>query len=90
MVDLCKVSKSMILPGANSYSIKDLERYYDADTKLNRKVNLVAGGADAMLLYYKATVTDPQNAATHMNIIRDYNMDDCLSTKLLRDWLLQL
>lgn len=89
MVDLCEISKSMILPGANSYSIKDLERYYDADTKLNRKVNLVAGGADAMLLYYKATVKDIENAATHMAIIRDYNKDDCLSTKLLRDWLLE-
>lgn len=90
MVDLCKVSKSMILPGANSYSIKDLERYYDADIKLNRKVDLVAGGADAMLLYYKATVADTQNASTYMGIIRDYNRDDCLSTKLLRDWLRSL
>ena len=90
MVDLQKVSTSMLYPGANSYSIKKLERYYDADTKLNRKVNLVAGGADAMLLYYKATVTDTANATTHMDIIRDYNKDDCLSTKLLRDWLLSL
>jgi uncharacterized protein len=89
MVDLCDISKSMILPGANSYSIKDLERYYDADTKLNRKVNLVANGANAMLLYYQATVKDVANATTHMNIIRDYNKDDCLSTKLLRDWLLE-
>ncbi len=90
MVDLRKIVLSMILPGANSYSIKKLERYYDADTQLNRKVNLVEGGADAMLLYYKATVTDTANATTHMDIIRDYNRDDCLSTKLLRDWLLNL
>ena len=90
MVDLCDVSKSMLYPGANSYSIKALERYYDADTKLNRKVNLVAGGADAMLLYYKATVIDTVNANRHMDIIRDYNKDDCLSTKLLRDWLRSL
>jgi predicted RecB family nuclease len=88
MVDLRLNVTSMIAPGANSYSIKDLERYYDADTKLNRKGNLVEGGADAMLLYYKATVTDTPNANTHMDIIRDYNKDDCLSTKLLRDWLL--
>jgi predicted RecB family nuclease len=87
MVDLRKIVMSMILPGANSYSIKKLERYYDADIKLNRKGNLVEGGADAMLLYYKATVIDTANANTHMNIIRDYNKDDCLSTKLLRDWL---
>jgi uncharacterized protein len=80
----------MILPGSNSYSIKKLERYYDADTQLNRKINLVEGGADAMLLYYKATVTDRANATAHMDIIRDYNRDDCLSTKLLRDWLYQM
>lgn len=90
MVDLRLNVVSMILPGANSYSIKKLERYYDADIKLNRADNLVAGGADAMLLYYKATVTDITNATTHMNIIRAYNRDDCLSTKLLRDWLLTI
>ena len=90
MVDLRKVTMSRLLPGSNSYSIKKLERYYDADPKLNRKGNLVEGGAEAMLLYYKATVTDPTNATTHMDIIRDYNKDDCLSTKLLRDWLLNL
>lgn len=90
MVDLRLNVISMIQPGSNSYSIKKLERYYDADIKLNRKGNLVEGGADAMLLYYKATVVDTANATTHMNIIRDYNKDDCLSTKLLRDWLLGL
>jgi uncharacterized protein len=90
MVDLRKIAMSMMMPGANSYSIKKLERYYDADTILNRKVNLVEGGADAMLLYYKATVIDTANAEEHMNIIRSYNRDDCLSTKLLRDWLISL
>jgi uncharacterized protein len=87
MVDLRLNVISIIAPGANSYSIKDLERYYDADIKLNRKGNLVEGGADAMLLYYKATVIDTPNAISHMDVIRDYNKDDCLSTKLLRDWL---
>lgn len=90
MVDLRLNVISMIQPGSNSYSIKKLERYYDADTQLNRKGNLVEGGADAMLLYYKATVIDQANATTHMDIIRAYNRDDCLSTKLLRDWLLTL
>jgi predicted RecB family nuclease len=88
MIDLRKIVMSMIQPGSNSYSIKKLERYYDADTKLNRKGNLVEGGADAMLLYYKATVIDTANSTKHMDVIRDYNKDDCLSTKLLRDWLI--
>lgn len=90
MVDLRKVASSMILPGANGYSIKQLERYYDADVKLNRKANGVSGGADAMFLFYQATVLDQANAEDYMNVIRAYNKDDCLSTKLLRDWLLTL
>jgi predicted RecB family nuclease len=90
MVDLRPTVISMIQPGSNSYSIKQLERYYDADTRLNRKGNLVEGGADAMLLYYKATVIDTSNATNHFDIIRAYNRDDCMSTKLLRDWLLSL
>jgi uncharacterized protein len=90
MVDLSKNAKSMILPGSNGYSIKELERYYDADTKLNRKANGVSGGADAMYLFYQATVSEPEKAEQHMNTIRAYNKDDCLSTKLLRDWLLSL
>jgi uncharacterized protein len=90
MIDLRTIATSMVLPGANGYSIKQLERYYDADTKLNRKANGVSDGADAMLLFYKATVTEPDKAEEHMNTIRAYNRDDCLSTKLLRDWLLNL
>jgi uncharacterized protein len=90
MVDLRKIATSMIRPGSNGYSIKQLERYYDADFKLNRKANGVSGGVDAMFLFYQATCLDPSKADEHMNTIRAYNKDDCLSTKLLRDWLISL
>lgn len=43
-----------------------------------------------MYLFYLATVTEPDKAEEHMNVIRAYNKDDCLSTKHLRDWLLTL
>ncbi len=93
MFDLKPVANDSFIPGSGSYSIKDLERYYDADTKLNRG-GLVAGGADAMLqfeLFRQAMVAgDVTEAATIMQVIADYNKDDCLSTKLLRDWLLSL
>ena len=90
MVDLRKIATSMIRPGSNGYSIKELERYYDADIKLNRKANGVSGGAEAMFLFYQAIYLEPSKAEEHMNTIRAYNKDDCLSTKLLRDWLLTL
>lgn len=93
MFDLKPVAAESFIPGSGSYSIKDLERYYDADTKLNRG-GLVAGGADAMLqfeLFRQAMEAgDAAKAAPIMQVIADYNKDDCLSTKLLCDWLRSL
>jgi uncharacterized protein len=81
------------VPGSGSYSIKSLEKYYDADTKLNRG-ELVAGGADAMYqfeLFRVALAEDRRaDAGKIMGVIADYNKDDCLSTKLLYDWLRSL
>jgi len=93
MVDLRKNVVSMILPGSNSYSIKDIEKYYDADGKLHRE-GLVKGGDQAMLQFYEALAHreagKEAEASKLMTIIRDYNKDDCLSTKLLLDWLREL
>jgi predicted RecB family nuclease len=93
MVDLKPVANDAFIPGSGSYSIKDLEKYYDADTKLNRG-GLVSGGADAMLqfeLFRQAIAAgDTEKATQIMQVIADYNKDDCLSTKLLRDWLSSL
>jgi predicted RecB family nuclease len=90
MVDLRDIAKSRVRPGAGGYSIKQLERYYDADTNLNRK-GLVAGGDQALLYFDLAKkaqdLGDESEAARLLKVITDYNRDDCLSTKLLRDWL---
>ena len=90
MVDLKKVANKSIEPGSGSYSIKKLERYYEADNKLNRD-GLVAGGGDALLQYHlyaeaKKAGNDTE-AKDIMQMILDYNEDDCLSTKLLAEWL---
>ena len=93
MIDLKTVTADSFVPGTGSYSIKDLEKYYDANTKLNRG-GLVAGGADAMLQFehYREALAegDLAKAEALMKIIAAYNKDDCLSTKLLRDWLSSL
>jgi uncharacterized protein len=93
MVDLMKEAKRAFIPGSGSYSIKKLERYYDADTKLQRD-KLVKGGEDAMLNFHlrleALRVGDVSHADELLDNIARYNKDDCLSTKLLRDWLLNL
>jgi uncharacterized protein len=93
MFDLRPVAMDAFVPGSGSYSIKSLEKYYDADTKLNRS-ELVSGGADAMYqfeLFRVALAEDRRaDAGKIMGVIADYNKDDCLSTKLLYDWLRSL
>lgn len=90
MVDLKRVAKASIMPGCGGYSIKQLERYYSADTKLSRG-SLVKGGDDAMYQYYEfVRLTKaglPTESSAVMQVILDYNRDDCLSTKLLAEWL---
>jgi predicted RecB family nuclease len=93
MVDLMKEAKLAFIPGSGSYSIKKLERYYDADTKLQRD-KLVKGGEDAMLNFHlrleALRVGDISHADELLDNVARYNQDDCLSTKLLRDWLLSV
>jgi uncharacterized protein len=93
MIDLKPVAINSFIPGSASYSIKKLEKYYDADSKLRRD-GLVAGGADAMYqfeLFRVALAEDNREEAERiMKGIADYNKDDCLSTKLLYDWLRSL
>ena len=90
MVDLKRVAKASIMPGCAGYSIKQLERYYSADSKLQRG-SLVKGGDDAMYQYYlfvqHTNAGESDQAAAVMQVILDYNRDDCLSTKLLAEWL---
>lgn len=93
MVDLRPVAMNAFIPGSGSYGIKSLEKYYDADSKLHRD-KLVAGGADAMYQFelFRAALAneDRAEAIRIMDVIIAYNKDDCLSTKLLYDWLRQL
>jgi uncharacterized protein len=93
MVDLRPVAMDVFIPGSGSYSIKKLEKYYDADSKLHRG-GLVAGGADAMYQFELFRVAlaegNREEADRIMKVIADYNKDDCLSTKLLYDWLRSL
>jgi uncharacterized protein len=90
MVDLRPVAMDAFIPGSGSYGIKSLEKYYDAESKLHRD-KLVAGGADAMYqfeLFRVALANGERDESDQIvKVITDYNQDDCLSTKLLYDWL---
>ncbi len=80
MVDLYRVVREAVRVGEESYSIKSLERFY-----MPARTTQVASGGDSLVIYdlYRET-----GELSFLDAIRDYNRDDCLSTLLLRDWLI--
>ncbi len=79
MVDLYKVIlKTRILP-IYSYSIKDVAKYLGFKWK-----NEKAGGAQSMFWYELWLET---KSIKWLDLILEYNQDDCKATKIVKDWL---
>jgi predicted RecB family nuclease len=80
MVDLYRVVREGIRVGEPGYSIKNLERFY-----MPARTTAVVSGGDSLVIYDRFRETGESSL---LNDLRDYNRDDCLSTLLLRDWLI--
>lgn len=81
-VDLYPVVRESIITSEKGLSIKDLEIFY-----MENRTALVSSGADSVDMFLKWRVKqDPQI----LQEIEDYNKEDCQSTQLLRDWLLEI
>jgi predicted RecB family nuclease len=81
MVDLYRVVRESVRVGEPGYSIKKLERFY-----MPARTTAVASGGDSLVIYDRFRETGENSL---LNDLRDYNRDDCLSTFLLRDWLIE-
>ena len=81
MVDLYRVVRESVRVGEPSYSIKDLERFY-----MPARTTAVVSGGDSLVIYDRFRETGESSL---LNDLRDYNRDDCLSTFLLRNWLIE-
>ncbi len=82
MVDLYRVVREGVRVGELGYSIKNLERFY-----MPSRTTAVASGGDSLVIYDRFRETGESSL---LDDLRDYNRDDCLSTLLLRDWLIGL
>lgn len=78
-VDLFKVVAGGLIASEKGYSIKDLEAFYMA-----KRDDEVATAGASVVAYEEWRRTGSQNI---LDEIREYNRTDCISTKLLRDWL---
>lgn len=81
-VDLLSVVKNAVLVSENSYSIKNLEIFYDF-----KRSGEVQKGDISEDYYAYWLETESKN---YLNQIEDYNKQDCHSTLELRDWLLSI
>jgi len=87
-VDLYPIVRRALRVGSRSYSIKKLEPLYMGDQV---RTSDVQRGDDSIVKYVEArTLQDAGDAAGADGILADladYNRYDCVSTRRLRDWL---
>ena len=89
LVDLYPIVRASLRIGERSYSIKKLEPLYLGE---DLRDNDVTTAADSVVAYARycdlRDLGRPDDAADLLREIRDYNEDDCVSTRELRNWLL--
>jgi uncharacterized protein len=82
LVDLYKVVRENLRISEPRYSIKNLETFY-----MGTRTDEVSSGADSIVVYENwRDLGDP----ALLQQIEKYNATDCLSTSMLRDWLLSI
>lgn len=79
-VDLYKVVSGGLIASERGYSIKNLEAFY----MTKRDADVATAGA-SVVYYERWRETGDDDL---LRKIEDYNRTDCVSTQLLRDWLL--
>lgn len=80
-VDLFKVVAGAMVTSEKGYSIKDLEAFY-----MEKRAADVATAGASVVFYEEWRQTGDQRL---LDEIHDYNRTDCVSTQLLRDWLVR-
>ena len=81
-VDLFKVVKQAIYVSQKSYSIKDIEKYYD----FKRSGDILKG--DVSEEFYVQWMQNKNQKL--LDKIEEYNKQDCISTFRLRKWLIKI
>ena len=86
-VDLYAVTKQGIRASVESYSIKQLEKFYGYERlEVMEEARKALREVERLI---QLDMTD-QLKDHHRSVVETYNKDDCLSTLALRDWLEQL
>ncbi len=83
-IDLFQVVRQSISASVESYSIKQLERFYG----FNREEPLETARKSLLCVERLIELADPHSTTAEVRAsVERYNKDDCLSTWHLREWL---
>lgn len=89
-VDLYHVVKKALRIGDKNYSIKTVEKIYRAGRNRETEVATSIGSVVHYARWIDSGEARDWQTSPILKGIRDYNEDDCLSTKELADWLREL
>ena len=86
-VDLYQVVRHAIRASVESYSIKELERFF----RFERSTPLIDASRALANVQKALEVKDPEAISAELkDTVAGYNRDDCVSARGLRDWLEQV
>lgn len=83
-IDLHSVTKQALRAGIEAYSLKELEKFHGFEREIALREAALQLRTLEGFIERKITSQIPDETK---NAVQTYNMEDCLSTKNLRDWL---
>ena len=81
MFDLAKIATDTFAFPTYSNSIKDIAKWLGFKWRHNNV------GATSSIELYLAYAKDPEPNKDKMQLVLDYNEDDCIATRVIKDWL---
>src|SRR5690606_29668358 len=86
-VDLHRVVRHALRASVESYSIKELERFYGFSREQDLREATAARRAVEWAIEFKEPVFDDHALAAQAAAVERYNREDCVSAEKLRGWL---
>ncbi|HEX2138967.1 MAG TPA: TM0106 family RecB-like putative nuclease [Woeseiaceae bacterium] len=86
-VDLHRIVKHALKASVESYSIKELEKFYGFCREQDMREATASRRAIEWAIEFREPVRDVADLAPRMAAVERYNREDCVSAGKLRDWL---
>ena len=86
-VDLHTVVRHALRASVESYSIKELEKFYGFAREQDMRAATASRRALEWAIEFREPVRGVEDLAPHVAAVERYNREDCVSAEKLRDWL---